>query len=121
MNKSLVVFVSSGAAVWLARSALRPRPERSPESKTVLITGGSRGLGLVLAREFVAVGAQVAISARDVAELRRAEQDLIQRGARSVLTLPCDLRNKGQIAGMVGNALEQFGHIAILVNNAGIS
>jgi NAD(P)-dependent dehydrogenase (short-subunit alcohol dehydrogenase family) len=119
-NKSLLLFVSSGAALWLARSALLPRPERSLESKTVLITGGSRGLGLVLAREFVARGAQVAISARDVDELRQAKEDLIQRGARFVLTLPCDLTHKEQIAGMVGNALEHFGHIDILVNNAGI-
>jgi NAD(P)-dependent dehydrogenase (short-subunit alcohol dehydrogenase family) len=120
MNKSLLLLVSSGAAVWLARSALRPRPERSLESKTVLITGGSRGLGLVLAREFAARGAQVAISARDADELRRAKEDLIQRGAPSVLVLPCDLSDKRQIDGMVRNALEHFGHIDILVNNAGI-
>ena len=120
MKKSLLLLVSSGVALWLARLALRPRPERSLESRTVLITGGSRGLGLVLAREFVARGAQVAISARDADELRRAKEDLIQRGALDVLALPCDLSDRRQIEDMVRNALEYFGHIDILVNNAGI-
>jgi len=119
MNRSLLLFVSSGADLWLARRAIRPRPERSLAARTVLITGGSRGLGLVLAREYVAGGAQVAIAARDEDELRRAKEDLIQRVARSVLTLPCDLSDKGQIEDMVRNALEHFG-LDILVINAGI-
>jgi NADPH:quinone reductase-like Zn-dependent oxidoreductase len=87
-NSSLLLLANAGAALWLTRCARRPRPERSLEGRTVLITGGSRGLGLVLAREFAARGAQVAIAARDVDELRRAKEDLIQRGAPSVLTYP---------------------------------
>lgn len=120
LNNSLFFIASIGVASWVARSALRPRPERSLEGKKILITGGSRGLGLVLTREFAARRAQVAIAARNVDELNRAKEDLIQRGAPSVLTLPCDLRHKGQIDDMVRNALEHFGHIDILVNNAGV-
>jgi short-subunit dehydrogenase len=114
------MFLSSGAMLWVARTALRPRPEANLEGRSVLITGGSRGLGLVLAREFVARGAQVAIAARDMYELSRAKEALIRRGAASVLTLPCDLTNTEQIAGMVRTTLEYFGHIDVLVNNAGI-
>ena len=58
--------------------------------RTVLITGGSRGLGLVLARLAVAEGARVAICARDEQELERARQDLLTYGASDsqVLALP---------------------------------
>jgi NAD(P)-dependent dehydrogenase (short-subunit alcohol dehydrogenase family) len=51
------------------------------QGRTVLITGGSRGLGLVLAREFAREGAHIAICARDPDELGRAEGDLRERGA----------------------------------------
>ncbi|MBD2465664.1 SDR family NAD(P)-dependent oxidoreductase [Oscillatoria sp. FACHB-1407] len=56
--------------------------------KTVLITGGSRGLGLVMARQLVDAGARVAICARDEAELERARTDLEQRGG-TVVALTC--------------------------------
>lgn len=58
--------------------------------KTVLITGGSRGLGLVLARQLVQAGVRLAICARDTTELERARTELEQRGAE-VLALPCDV------------------------------
>ncbi|MBD2091532.1 SDR family NAD(P)-dependent oxidoreductase [Microcoleus sp. FACHB-1515] len=54
--------------------------------KTILITGGSRGLGLVLSRQLINAGAKLAICARDAAELEQARTELEQH--REVLALP---------------------------------
>src|SRR5688572_30001582 len=62
--------------------------------KVVLITGGSRGLGLVLAREFTRLGARVAICARDELELERAREELSRRG--EVFAIPCDITDRAQ-------------------------
>ncbi|MGH9939182.1 MAG: SDR family NAD(P)-dependent oxidoreductase [Blastocatellia bacterium] len=85
----------------------------------MLITGGSRGLGLVLGREFVAHGACVAICARDVEELERAGSDLVRPG-RPVLALPCDVSNVEEVGRMVEAVRDHFGTIDVLVNNAGV-
>ena len=84
--------------------------------KVVLITGGSRGLGLVMARQLVAAGARVAICARDPDELRRAKADL---GGR-VTTVTCDVTEPDQLDRLVGEVHAQLGAIDVLINNAGI-
>ena len=87
--------------------------------KIALITGGSRGLGLVLARHLVAAGAKVAICARDEEELERARQDLQSKGS-DVFTVVCDLRDRDDVNRMVARVLEHYGQIDVLINNAGI-
>ncbi|HVV47434.1 MAG TPA: SDR family oxidoreductase, partial [Bryobacteraceae bacterium] len=87
--------------------------------KIVLITGGSRGLGLAMAREFGSHGATVAICARDEAELKAAQADLARRGVRAH-AFPCDISNRDQVFRMIAEATGQLGRIDILVNNAGI-
>src|SRR3954451_5711055 len=87
--------------------------------KVALITGGSRGLGLLLARHLAAAGARVAICARDEEELARAQRDLQTRGAE-VFTTACDLRDRDDVERMVSRVLEHFGAIDLLINNAGI-
>jgi NAD(P)-dependent dehydrogenase (short-subunit alcohol dehydrogenase family) len=89
------------------------------EGQTVLITGGSRGLGLVLAREFLRVGARVAVCARDEAELERARAELSRGGGR-VLAVPCDVTDRGQAEAMLEVVEGQLGPVDVLVNNAGI-
>jgi 5,10-methylene-tetrahydrofolate dehydrogenase/methenyl tetrahydrofolate cyclohydrolase len=65
-TQSLLALAATGAGLWLAARALKRRQESCDlRGKSVLITGGSRGLGLVLGREFVREGARVAICARD--------------------------------------------------------
>ena len=88
--------------------------------KAVLITGGSRGLGLAMARRFAQEGARVAIAARDSAELKTAADDLQRRGAERVLTVVCDLRDRAAISAMIDTVANEFGRIDVLVNNAGI-
>src|SRR5690348_10836503 len=84
--------------------------------KVVLITGGSRGLGLVMARQLVAQKARVAICARDPDELRRAKADL----GDDVVTVTCDVTDADQLERLVGEVHAQLGPIDVLINNAGI-
>jgi NAD(P)-dependent dehydrogenase (short-subunit alcohol dehydrogenase family) len=86
--------------------------------KAVFITGGSRGLGLVLAREFAKRGAEVAICARDSAELERAQADLRQRGHRAE-AFTCDVTDREQVSNTIEAVRQKFGRIDVLVNNAG--
>ncbi|WP_151089125.1 SDR family NAD(P)-dependent oxidoreductase [Hymenobacter baengnokdamensis] len=90
--------------------------------RTVLITGGSRGLGLVLARRAVAEGARVAICARDEQELARARQDLLRYGApeTSVLAFSRDLTDATEVRTLVAEVENRLGPIDVLINNAGI-
>ena len=92
------------------------------EGRVVLITGGSRGLGLVLARQAVAEGARVALVARDEAELARARRDLLAVGAAGadVLTLAHDITNEQEVRTLVDEVERNLGPIDVLVNNAGI-
>jgi len=87
--------------------------------KVAVITGGSRGLGLVLARHICDEGGQVALLARDAEELSRAKADLAARGGR-VLTVECNLLDRDQIQAAVRKVIDHFDRIDILINNAGI-
>ena len=88
------------------------------KNKVVLITGGSRGLGLVIARQICGEHGQVALIARDADELARAEADLA--GRSEVLTISCNLLERAQIEAAVQKTIKRYGRIDILINNAGI-
>jgi len=111
------LLVAGGlGGLWLVRK-LREKAF-DLRGKTVLVTGGSRGLGLVLARELLAHGARVAICARSQDELDRAFADLVERD-RHVLAVPCDITDRNQVEEMVGVVLDRCGRIDVLINNAG--
>ncbi len=105
-------------AVALGKFLWRKMTEYDLRGKTVLVTGGSRGLGLVLAREFARQGARVAICARDEQELEQASGDLLSRGAE-VMAVKCDVTNTTEVEDMMSRIRERFGKIDVLVNNAG--
>src|SRR5437762_10516428 len=111
--------IAVGLGSLVAAQALRRRNRMDFQDRTVVITGGSRGLGLVLAREFAAEGARLAILARDRAELERAEKHIASRGAQ-VLALPCDVRDRRQAQGAITRVVDHHGGIDVLVNNAGV-
>ena len=118
--KDALTLAAAGAGAYLAARAIYNRfGGYDFGGKTVLITGGSRGLGLVLARGFAAEGANVAICARDPKELERARADLASRGAR-VLAFPCDVTDRAQVREMVDVVTLHFGRVDVLVNNAGV-
>ena len=87
-------------------------------NRVTLITGGSRGLGLVLAREFAARGARVAICARRDRELERVRDEFAGAGW-PLLALTCDVGVRGEVGRMITVVREKIGDIDILVNNAG--
>ena len=120
-DDNTLAFAAAGLGMFLAaRSAVRWSRRFDFSGKTVLVTGGSRGLGLLMAREFVDEGARVAICARDGDELNRAREDLLEgRRDAQVLALPCDLTDRTQIERMVADVNERFGGVDVLVNNAG--
>ena len=119
MRKALFWGAAAVGACALTRAAIRRSRYRGLCGKAVLITGGSRGLGLVLAREAVREGARVAICARDPEELARARADLFTRGG-VVLDVPCDLTDQDQVERMVRTVLDALGAVHVLINNAGV-
>src|SRR5438067_8382430 len=117
-SRFFLLAVALVFAAWLALRVIRTL-RFSLRNKVVLITGGSRGLGLVLARQICAQGGKVALLARDNDELTRAKTDLTRRGGR-VLTIQCDLPGSEQIHLAVRQTIDRFGKIDILINNAGV-
>ncbi len=107
-----------GAGV-LAYRTLSRQTDYTFRNRVVLITGGSRGLGLVMARELVDEGAKVAIIARNSAEVARAEQDLRERGG-DILAITGDVRTREDAQGAVDKAIAHFGRLDVLINAAGV-
>ena len=117
--KRSVILTLGGLALAGCLISRATRRTCSFARKVVLITGGSRGLGLVLARQFCAEGARVALLARDRDELARAREELVQRGGQ-VLTVSCDLLERDQIGSAVQEVVDHFGGLDVVINNAGI-
>src|SRR5262249_49624276 len=84
----------------------------------VLITGGSKGIGLACARSFAAEGARVAIASRSDANLARAVKALEQDSIK-VLAIAADLVDPQQAAAMVARAEAALGPVDVLINSAG--
>jgi NAD(P)-dependent dehydrogenase (short-subunit alcohol dehydrogenase family) len=90
------------------------------DGKVVVITGGSRGLGLVLARELASQGARLALCARDAGELERARRELVEALGAEVLAVPCDVTDPSQVHDFIQHVADHYGRIDVLINNAGI-
>jgi NAD(P)-dependent dehydrogenase (short-subunit alcohol dehydrogenase family) len=117
MGGGVAGLTLAGAALLLA--ALPGRRRRYDlVGRTVLITGGSRGLGLVLAREFGRRGARVAICARNEEQVERAAEDLRSRGIEA-FAFTCDVTDRDQVESNFQRVRERWGEIDVLVNNAG--
>ncbi|MFF7590431.1 SDR family NAD(P)-dependent oxidoreductase [Kitasatospora purpeofusca] len=87
--------------------------------RTALVTGSSRGLGLLVARELARHGARVMLCARDPEPLRRAERHLRAAG-HEVASCNCDVTDPDAPSRLLSSVRERFGPLDILVNNAGI-
>jgi NAD(P)-dependent dehydrogenase (short-subunit alcohol dehydrogenase family) len=114
--------VASGllfATALAARRAFVRRCEADLRGNVVLITGGSRGLGLALAEELAAQECRMALCARDAGELARAADHLKSRHGE-VLTVVCDVTDRDQVAAMVRQVTDHYGALDLLIANAGI-
>ncbi|WP_417517185.1 SDR family oxidoreductase [Marinobacter sp.] len=91
--------------------------------RVIWITGASSGIGEALAARFAQEGARLVLSARRESELERVAAHCRGKGlgADQVLVLPLDVTDWEALPGAVQTALNQFGHIDLLINNAGVS
>jgi NAD(P)-dependent dehydrogenase (short-subunit alcohol dehydrogenase family) len=89
------------------------------KGKVALITGGSRGLGLVLARQLGYRGVSVAICARSADDLAKAQQDLEERGIPA-FPIIADVTIPEEVDAAVRDTINHFGRVDVLINNAGI-
>lgn len=112
-------WLAAGAVAYVGWRLWRRSRELDLTRRVVLITGGSRGLGLVLAREFAAEGARLSICARDERELENARTDLAGRGADVIATV-CDVADREQVERWVRRTETELGAPDVLVNNASI-
>src|SRR5690606_29170198 len=121
MRTSRALLLALGAAAaggWLYQRRPPRRGDFRFDGRVVLVTGGSRGLGLILARKLTSRGARVAICARDEAELARARDDVARYGAEP-LVVACDVADAGDARRCVARVEDALGPIDVLVNNAG--
>jgi len=88
-------------------------------NKVVLVTGASRGIGRSVALAFAQQGAQLILAARSVDRLIQVENEVRDLGSE-VLSVPTDVTSHGDVSALVDAAMNRFGRIDVLVNNAGI-
>lgn len=88
------------------------------KEKTVIVTGAGRGIGKAIALGFAREGAHVVLSARTQSEINRTAQELQAIGARA-LPVVCDVTDEEQVKNLVRSAMDAFGRVDVLVNNAG--
>ncbi|MBD2700031.1 SDR family oxidoreductase [Spirosoma sp. BT702] len=118
-TKTILWAVAGLASLASIRAALAQKRKFDFRGKTVVITGGSRGLGLELARLFAREGATLALCARQADELTYAQQELENSGGL-VFTQVCDITDKTQAERFIQSVRQEVGPIDVLVNNAGV-
>jgi NAD(P)-dependent dehydrogenase (short-subunit alcohol dehydrogenase family) len=120
MKKNTVAMAATavGAALIARESARRSRAIEFRD-RVVLITGGSRGLGFVIARRLAAEGARIALLARTADDLEAASAKLAESGA-DVFTAVCDVGDRQQSHDAVRAVADHHGGIDVLINNAGV-
>ncbi len=114
-----MIVHKKGAGALLAMRVFRQRKAISFYGASVVITGGSRRRGLVIARELAAEGAKLTIMARDTDEVERAAHDLTERGAR-VLALRGDVRDQKIAQQAIDRAAAHYGRVDVLIDDAGV-
>lgn len=91
------------------------------DGKVALITGGSKGLGLVMAKALAAAGADIAINSRHGSEAKAAADEIHQATGRRALGFEADVTRPEQVKPMVDRIIAELGGVDILINNAGVN
>ena len=118
--QSAVGWAAAGLGVLVvANAVIKQLTKFNLAGKVVLITGGSRGLGLVLARHLGDRGAKLALCARAGDDLEIARQELEAQGVE-VMTMTVDVTENEEVKAMVGDVINHYGRIDVLINSAGI-
>jgi NAD(P)-dependent dehydrogenase (short-subunit alcohol dehydrogenase family) len=119
MSRVLTGIAAGAAVAWWATTR-RLATRETFRDRAVLITGGSRGLGLELARLFAREGAYVAVCGRDMPSLLEAKEELRMLGAADVDEFTCDVTVRLQAEAAIDRLISRWGRIDVLVNNAGV-
>ncbi len=117
-TETALSLLAGGVGLVLAAKAFRAGRAISFRDRVVLISGGSRGLGLLMARELAGEGAKLALLARDPDELARAAEDVEHYGERPLI-VQCDIGERLQAEQAVKDVADQFGRLDVLINDAG--
>ena len=118
--QSVLGWAATGLGVLLVTNAVvKELTKLSLEGKVVIITGGSRGFGLVLARHLADRGAKLALCARSADDLELARQELEARGTE-VIAMTIDVTQNEEVKAMVRDVIQRYGRVDVLINNAGI-
>jgi len=88
------------------------------DGKVAIVTGASSGLGVAFGKAFAEAGADVVLAARRADRLEKTRELIEQRGRRA-LTVTADVSQPGEAQAVVDAAMKEFGHVDVLVNNAG--
>jgi short-subunit dehydrogenase len=112
-----VPLITAGVLAGAILTARRAQDDLHGE--VAVVTGASRGLGLLLARELAGQGCPLVICARDAAELERAADELRAAGAE-VTTVACDVTDEATPQLLIDTAVQRYGRLDILVSNAGV-
>lgn len=119
LSKLAAAAAAGYATLHVARHIVRQNRMFRWRHRRVIVSGGSRGLGLVLARQLADQGARVAICARSAGDLTVAADELRRRGVE-VVAAPCDVRDEEQVRSFVELVVDRFGGVDVLINVAGI-
>lgn len=87
--------------------------------KVALVTGGNKGIGKAIARGLAAEGARLTITARGRDDLMRAADEIRAATDADVLAIAADVTDENQVVDLFAHAMEKFGQLDVLVNNAG--
>lgn len=115
--KTPIPLITAGVLAGAILTARRAQDDLHGE--VAVVTGASRGLGLLLARELAGQGCPLVICARDAAELERAADELRAAGAE-VTTVVCDVTDEATPQLLIDTAVQRYGRLDILVSNAGV-
>jgi NAD(P)-dependent dehydrogenase (short-subunit alcohol dehydrogenase family) len=90
------------------------------KGQAAVVTGASKGIGYAVAEALAVAGANVVICARNEEEVRGAAERLNSGGGGRVIGVRCDMRSYDDVRALIGKAVEEFGGVDVLVNNAGV-
>lgn len=88
------------------------------KGKTIVVTGGGSGLGKAMSKYFMELGANVAITSRNLEKLKMTATELENETNGTCLALQCDVRHFNEVETMLQNVLDKFGSVDVLLNNA---
>ena len=118
-HQVLIAMAGLGGLALATRALFRHQRKIDLAGKVVVVTGSSTGFGLLIARHAAKMGAKLVLAARGEDDLKAAAAELKELGTE-VIAVPTDLTDEGQARNLIARAIERFGRVDVLVNNAGI-